>query len=195
MKDSWKFISNPFYKVAGYKADGWGILGIVITTVIAYGADVHFHGLLHYGGAPHSEWWCFVVEHLVIWLIPSLLVYILSLFCSRSHVRPIDVLGTVAFSQLPFVLLALCMTFPPVRHFMSIQSLQAIEDALSDKMFLFSAIWIGALSLLVAIWVLYWIFRAISVSCNLRGRNLWIVFIVGTFGGDILCRYLIGLCY
>ena len=73
--------------------------------------------------------------------------------------------------------------------------LQAIEDALSDKMFLFSAIWIGALSLLIAIWVLYWIFRAISVSCNLRGRNLWIVFIVGTFGGDILCRYLIGLCY
>ena len=103
MKDSWKFISNPFYKVAGYKAAGWGILGIVITTEIAYGADVHFHGLLHYGGAPHSEWWCFVVEHLVIWLIPSLLVYILSLFCSRSHVRPIDVLGTVAFSQLPFV--------------------------------------------------------------------------------------------
>ena len=37
MKDSWKFISNPFYKVAGYKAAGWGILGIVITTVIAYG--------------------------------------------------------------------------------------------------------------------------------------------------------------
>ena len=98
MKDSWKFISNPFYKAAG-----WWILGIVITTAIAYGADVHFHGLLHYGGAPHSEWWCFVVEHLVIWLIPSLLVYILSLFCSRSHVRPIDVLGTVAFSQLPFV--------------------------------------------------------------------------------------------
>ena len=44
------------------------------------------------------------------------------------------------------------------------QSLQAIEDALSDKMFLFSAIWIGALSLLVAIWVLYWIFRAISIT-------------------------------
>ena len=42
MKDSWKFISNPFYKVAGYKAAGWGILGIVITTEIAYGADVHF---------------------------------------------------------------------------------------------------------------------------------------------------------
>lgn len=37
MKDSWKFISNPFYKVAGYKAAGWGILGIVITTAIAYG--------------------------------------------------------------------------------------------------------------------------------------------------------------
>ena len=83
MKDSWKFISNP-YKVAGYKAAGWGILGIVITTAIAYGADVHFHGLLHYGGAPHSEWWCFVVEHLVIWLIPSLLVYICLLYTSPS---------------------------------------------------------------------------------------------------------------
>ena len=51
MKDSWKFISNPFYKVAGYKAAGWGILGIVITTAIAYGADVHFFRL-HQSFAP-----------------------------------------------------------------------------------------------------------------------------------------------
>ena len=54
MKDSWKFISNPFYKVAGYKAAGWGILGIVITTAIAYGADVHFHCLLYTSPSPRD---------------------------------------------------------------------------------------------------------------------------------------------
>ena len=104
MKDSWKFISNPFYKVAGYKAAGWGILGIVITTAIAYGADVHFHGLLHYGGAPHSEWWCFVVEHLVIWLIPSLLVYILKSFpCSSDRRSRNSCFFPAAFCFVGFV--------------------------------------------------------------------------------------------
>ena len=195
MNEVLKFIKNPFYRVAGYTSLVWGVAGMVVSTAIAYWGCIHFHGLLHYGGAPNEAWWCFVVEHLAVWLVPSVLIYISSLFLSRSHVRPVDVLGTVAFAQLPFVLLSLCMALPPVREVVTIQSLQAVEQLLYETGWILSVVWIGAVGLLMSIWVLYWIFRAIAISCNLRGRNLWIVFILGAFVGDILCRYLIGLCY
>ena len=102
MKTVLAFLKNPFYRVAGYTSLVWGVAGIVVATAIAFVGGVHFHGLLHYGGAPNGAWWCFVVEHLAVWLVPSVLIYLLALFCSRSHVRPVDVLGTVAFAQLPF---------------------------------------------------------------------------------------------
>ena len=195
MKTLFEFLKNPFYRVAGYTSLVWGVVGIVVSTAIAFLGDIHFHGLLHYGGAPNGAWWCFVVEHLVVWLVPSVLIYFSALFCSRSHVRPVDVLGTVAFAQLPFVLLSLFMALPLMSEVATIQSAQAVDALLTDTTWLLMLVWIGAVSLLLSIWVLYWIFRATSVACNLKGRNLWIVFIIGAFGGDILCRYLIGLCY
>lgn len=195
MKTLFEFLKNPFYRVAGYTSLVWGVVGIVVSTAIAFLGDIHFHGLLHYGGAPNGAWWCFVVEHLVVWLVPSVLIYLSVLFCSRSHVRPVDVLGTVAFAQLPFVLLSLFMALPPMRKVATIQSAQTVDALLTDTTWLLMLVWIGAVSLLLSIWVLYWIFWATSVACNLKGRNLWIVFIIGAFGGDILCRYLIGLCY
>lgn len=195
MKKVLNFIKNPFYRVAGYTALVWGVAGIIVSTAIACGGGIHFHGLLHYGGASNEAWWCFVVEHLVVWLVPSVLIYLSSLFAGRSHVRPVDVLGTVAFAQLPFVLLSLFMVLPPMREIATIQSLQAVDQLLSDTGWLLALVWIGAVSLLIVIGMLYWMFRAISVACNLKGRNLWFVFIIGTFGGDLLCRYLIGLCY
>lgn len=195
MKTVLAFLKNPFYRVAGYTSLVWGVAGIVVATAIAFVGGVHFHGLLHYGGAPNGAWWCFVVEHLVVWLVPSVLIYLSALFCSRSHVRPVDVLGTVAFAQLPFVLLSLFMALPPMHEIVKIQSLQVADRLLSDTTWLLAVVWLGVVSLLLTIWVLYWMFRAISVACNLKGRNLWLVFIIGVFGGDILCRYLIGLCY
>lgn len=195
MKTLFEFLKNPFYQVAGYTSLVWGVVGIMVSTVIAFVGGVHFHGLLHYGGAPNGAWWCFVVEHLVVWLVPAVVIYVVSLFVSRSHVRPVDVLGTVAFAQLPFVLLSLFMALPPMRKVATIQSAQAVDALLTDTTWLLMLVWIGAVSLLLSIWVLYWIFRATSVACNLKGRNLWIVFIIGAFGGDVLCRYLIGLCY
>ena len=195
MKTLFEFLKNPFYRVAGYTSLVWGVVGIVVSTAIAFLGDIHFHGLLHYGGAPNGAWWCFVVEHLVVWLVPSVLIYLSALFGSRSHVRPVDVLGTVAFAQLPFVLLSLFMALPPMSEVATIQSAQAVDALLTDTTWLLMLVWIGAVSLLLSIWGLYWLFRATSVACNLKGRNLWIVFIIGAFGGDVLCRYLIGLCY
>ena len=57
MKKILEFMKNPFYRVAGYTALVWGVAGIIVSTAIACGGGIHFHGLLHYGGASNEAWW------------------------------------------------------------------------------------------------------------------------------------------
>ena len=59
MKTVLAFLKNPFYRVAGYTSLVWGVAGIVVATAIAFVGGVHFHGLLHYGGALWSSIWPF----------------------------------------------------------------------------------------------------------------------------------------
>ena len=44
MKKVLNFIKNPFYRVAGYTALVWGVAGIIVSTAIACGGGIHFHG-------------------------------------------------------------------------------------------------------------------------------------------------------
>ena len=174
MKTLFEFLKNPFYRVAGYTSLAWGVVGIVISTAIAFLGDIHFHGLLHYGGAPNGAWWCFVVEHLVVWLVPSVLIYLSALFCSRSHVRPVDVLGT---SPLPT---ALCAAL--ALHGIAADAQGGYDTVgagcrcLTHRYYLASHAGVDrAVSLLLSIWCCIGYSGPHRVACNLKGRNLWIV--------------------
>lgn len=59
MKLNLKQLFNPFERVAGYRSLLWGIAGMIIATLLSIMADIHYHGLLHFGPAPNPAWWCF----------------------------------------------------------------------------------------------------------------------------------------
>ena len=148
MKRQWlNFLVNPFEWIAGGQALGWGLLGMVVSTVICYLSGWHYHGLLHFGPAPNPAWWCYAVEHLVVWI----------------------------------VLAKIDMNVPPM-------------ELMAQPGFLVG-IWLSLIGLIFLVWALVWMFKALKVSCNLKGYPLGILYCVAVFGGDILCRYLIGLCY
>ena len=60
-------IVNPFIRIAGMKALGWGVLGLAVSTWICWISGYHYHGLLHFGPAPNPacvtvlSWRCFFV--------------------------------------------------------------------------------------------------------------------------------------
>ena len=117
MKRQWlNFLVYTFEWFAGGLALGWGLLGMVVSTVICYLSGWHYHGLLHFGPAPNPAWWCYAVEHLVVWIVPAVLFYLGGLILSRSRIRVIDVLGTVAFAQLPFIFMNLFNMLPPMQN-------------------------------------------------------------------------------
>ena len=42
MKKQWmNFLINPFERIAGFQALGWGLLGMVVSTVICYLSGWH----------------------------------------------------------------------------------------------------------------------------------------------------------
>lgn len=192
MKKQWlSFLINPFEWIAGFQALGWGLLGLVVSTVISHSTGWHYHGLLHFGPAPNPAWWCFAVEHLVVWIVPAVLFYLGGLILSRSRIRMVDVLGTTAFAQLPFIFMNLVNMLPPIQKMINID----MNVMFLVQQHLLFSLWLSVIGMIFLIWALVWMFKALKVSCNLKGYPLGILYCVAVFGGDILCRYLINMCY
>ena len=143
---------------------------------------------------PQSAWWCYLAEHLIVWLIPALLFYLGGLFLSHSRIRVIDVLGTVLFAQLPLLGMNLISLLPAMRMMSQMNMNMSPEEMLAQPYFILAMI-LTLLGLPFLILTLIWMFNALKVSCNLKQWKLWTVALIGIIGGDVLCRFLIGWLY
>ena len=144
---------------------------------------------------PNPAWWCYLAEHLIVWLIPALLFYLGGLFLSHSRIRVIDVLGTVLFAQLPLLGMNLISLLPAMRMMSQMNMNMSPRRNAGTALF-----YPGNDSYTVGIAVsdnftLIWMFNALKVSCNLKQWKLWTVALIGIIGGDVLCRFLIGWLY
>ena len=194
MKNKVKLIVNPFIRIAGGQALIWGFLGLIVSTLLCWISGYHYHGLLHFGPAPNPAWWCYLAEHLIVWLIPALLFYLGGLFLSHSRIRVIDVLGTVLFAQLPLLGMNLISLLPAMRMMSQMNMNMSPEELLAQPYFVLAMI-LTLLGLPFLILTLIWMFNALKVSCNLKQWKLWTVALIGIIGGDVLCRLLIAWLY
>lgn len=194
MKNKVKLIVNPFIRIAGGQALIWGFLGLIVSTLLCWISGYHYHGLLHFGPAPNPAWWCYLAEHLIVWLIPALLFYLGGLFLSHSRIRVIDVLGTVLFAQLPLLGMNLISLLPAMRMMSQMNMNMSPEEMLAQPYFILAMI-LTLLGLPFLILTLIWMFNALKVSCNLKQWKLWMVALIGIIGGDVLCRLLIEWLY
>lgn len=194
MKNKVKLIVNPFIRIAGGQALIWGFLGLIVSTLLCWISGYHYHGLLHFGPAPNPAWWCYLAEHLIVWLIPALLFYLGGLFLSHSRIRVIDVLGTVLFAQLSLLGMNLISLLPAMRMMSQMNMNMSPEEMLAQPYFVLAMI-LTLLGLPFLILTLIWMFNALKVSCNLKQWKLWTVALIGIIGGDVLCRLLIAWLY
>ena len=135
---------------------------------------------------PNPAWWCYLAEHLIVWLIPALLFYLGGLFLSHSRIRVIDVLGTVLFAQLPLLGMNLISLLPAMRMMSQMNMNMSPEEMLAQPYFILAMI-LTLLGLPFLILTLIWMFNALKVSCNLKQWKLWTVALIGIIGGDVLC--------
>lgn len=184
MKKILTLLANPFERIAGIKALLWGLLSIIIGSVVSYFTGWHYHGMLHFGPALNNEAWCYVAERLTVWLLPATVFLIGGLILSKSKIRLIDVYGTTAFAQIPLFIGTLSSLIFDVETVGTAKVVNIVELAL--------------FSLFIIIFVVFnivWMYNAFKVSCNVKGVALRLFFIAAFIGCDILSRYVISFYY
>ena len=171
-----KIFYNPFYFIAGYKALLFGIVGFIITCILAYKTGTHFNGLLNIDFAKDSDLWVYFLENFSFWIISSICFYFAGIILSKSKIRLIDILGTTLLSRLPLIITPLFRIIPIFQSF----------GFYSFQLFFLVFIYIASL-----IWTIILLYNSYKVSCNLKNIQLNISFIICLLLSEVLTKVLI----
>ena len=146
---------NPFERIAGWKALAIGLCFISLTAILGNMNHLLFYQITHLDIRPHTLGMAFCVQGMNLALV-SLIMWITGKFFSKSKIRIIDVIGTMALSRAPLLLIALIGFLP------------FFSKIASD---LFQLIVFALLCLMLIICTVALMYRAYSVSCNLNATR------------------------
>ena len=150
-----KILINPFERIAGWKALAIGLCFISLTAILGNMNHLLFDRITYVTFRPHTLGIAFYAQAINL-IILSLVMWIAGKIFSKSKIRVIDIIGTMALSRAPLLLIALVgfLPFFPV-----------ITSDLSQLIIL------NLLCLLPTIWMVALMYRAYLVSCNINATR------------------------
>jgi len=185
-----KWAFNPFQYIAGRDALVLGIVMIIVASIVGSYSNSHFDGILDFHtGAPASLEF-FIIEGIIDWLIMGLLLLFAGLLISKSKFRVIDVIGTQALARFPSIIIALIALLPSFQETISRLAVEPtnIKSLIGNNFIVL----IGLLIILViTIWMVILMYKAFSVSCNVKGGKAVTFFIVVIIIGEILSKVVL----
>lgn len=179
-----KFI-NPFKFMTLRKAICWGIAFLIFTSIYCWQIGLRLTSLsqINYLG---DRLWAATLRQIVVWLLLSVVLYVIGLAASRSKIRFWDVAAYNLFARLPFNLSLLVFAVPQVRSVMALIT----EGSLATVMqYQGTLILVGVVASLFSVWYYVWTYNAFSVATNLKGFKGVGLFIVGWFVAYVVSGY------
>jgi hypothetical protein len=185
------YLFQPFRYIAGGKSLLYGLCVLLLLALLSYWSNTYFDGVLdiHSGSTDHRD--PFLVYAGCVfgsWLIAALIFYLTALILAGKSVRWIDMAGTLALAKAPVILAAL-LGFVPDIHYPSNPNLLDIPELMNfmrENVF-----WILIMSVvftIVTIWSVVWMYKAYSVSGNLKSTKGIVSFIVALFISEIIAK-------
>ncbi|MCK4965479.1 hypothetical protein KAS50_00530 [bacterium] len=184
---TWLF--NPFYYIAGGRALIIGIAIIILAGFIGSLSNSHFDGVLDIHTGKVLPLWFDVSAGLVSWLIMGILLFITGKAVSKSRFRAVDVFGTQALARFPTIITSIATLLPGYRkvaeQIISSPSNLSTLFGTTDFIFFLAVLLI---TLLMIIWMVYLMYRAFSVSCNVKKGKAIAGFIAALIVGEIVSK-------
>ncbi len=182
-----RWLFNPFVRIAGARSLIIGLAGIVVAGLAAAGAGIRFDGLLDVHAGNEVALWVPVVEGLVNWAVFTLLL--VALLFSKSAVRLIDVAGTQAMARMPLLLAAAICNLPLIQDAFDGMAAVLLGGELEGNTL--TGLVAGILVTLGGVfWMVALMWKAFSVSCNMRGGLAIALFILAVLLGEAATLYL-----
>ena len=192
---------NPFEKVAGPKALATGISIIILTGITGYFANINFDGVLdaHFleeelSLASH------LVEGIVNWLCLSILLLITGLLFSKTKFRIIDVFGTQALARWPMLITAILALVLPVSpelisQYILWKTMGVGEEVVPGTAEIIVLTLFIAISLALSVLMAVLMYKAYSVSFNIKNIKGIISFIAALILAEAVSKYLLLYVY
>ena len=185
-----QWLFNPFIRIAGEQALAIGLTVIVASGLAAAAAGVHFDGLLDFHPGYRVSFWVPIVEGLLNWSVIAVLLVLVSFLVAPRTVRVVDIAGTQALARFPLLLAALACVPGAVREANEALVTGAIEGRMvtPPAASLVAGLFAGA----CAIWMIWLMWKAFSVSCNQRGGRAVAIFAAAVVVGEVATKFLLG---
>jgi hypothetical protein len=191
-----QWLFNPFQFIAGGSALLSGLVIMLIAAYLGSLGNVHFDGVLDLHIGKNMPLWFFFAEVMIDWLCLSIVLLIAAFIVSRSSFRIIDIFGTQALARVPYLLATLVALPKGVVRFSEYLAAKAMQKPITGEIqntdVLFFVVMV-IVSLLMLVWMVVLMYRAYSVSCNIKGGKAIGSFIAGLIIAEILSKLAIWL--
>jgi hypothetical protein len=191
---TWLF--NPFERLAGLPALVYGLLIILLTSAIAFLGNIRLDGVIDLHVTGRVSWQSCLLEGLLDWLCMAAFAYLAGLLFSKSSIRLIDVLGTQALARFPVLISVLVSRLcfnANILHYVEYAFLHQGEPVpvTAGDVLLFACMLL--VTLVMTIWAICLMYKAYSVSCNVKGTRGITSFIAALIFAEVVSKLLIGL--
>ncbi len=187
-----RWLFNPFYYLAGGKALAAGIVLILATGALSYTGGFRFDGVLdvHTTASSNIPAWVYLADGFIAWIIMSALLLSSGKIISISRVRAIDIFGTQALARWPAFAIALFLKIPVVQSYLRFIYPKFAGARVSTVEFMISLASYLIIVLLI-IWMVALMYRAFTVSSNVKGAKAILTFIGVILAGEILSKVVL----
>lgn len=183
---------NPSVYIAGGPALGLGLVAILLAGFIGSFGNAHFDGVLDTHVGAHAPLWVFLIEGILDWLCMGVVLLVLGRIVSRTAFRTLDVLGTQALARWPTIFISLALLPKTFQQFVNglVEQIRAGGVPKIDPTQALVFAIIVLVMIVFVCWMVALMYKAFSVSCNVKGGKA-----IGTFiGGLLLAEILSKVC-
>lgn len=180
-------LKNLFRYLPLRQAICWGIVAMILTAVFCWQVGLRMTSItqVNYAG---GALWKATVGQLVVWLLFSVILYVVGVMLSRSKIRFWDVASFNLFARIPFDLTLLIFAIPTVRSVMGL----AMDGNIARMMEHINLLTIvGVVSLLFSMWYFYWSYKAFAESTNVKNGKGVVAFILSFVVAYLVSGYLL----
>lgn len=194
-----KKLLNPFRYLAMRQIGCWGVAMMIMTAIYCWLLPLKMTSLTQVAIVlEQPRLWQSTVEQLAVWLIFTIVLFIIGKLFSNSQVRLQDVAAYNLFARLPFDVMLLMYTVPEVKSVMFKMQLlgEAIvsganPDLSAVTQYMSTILLVSLVSLLFSVWYFYWSYKGFAEATNIRNGKGVALFIVGFLIAYVASGYLL----
>ena len=194
-----KKLLNPFRYLAMRQIGCWGVAMMIMTAIYCWLLPLKMTSLTQVAIVlEQPRLWQSTVEQLAVWLIFTIVLFIIGKLFSTSQVRLQDVAAYNLFARLPFDVMLLIYTVPEVKSVMFKMQLlgEAIvsganPDLSAVTQYMSTILLASGVSLLFSVWYFYWSYKGFAEATNIRNGKGVALFIVGFLIAYVASGYLL----